>query len=165
MPGVAERGLLEIKTINKNGYNKLLREGVTNAHRTQMQAYMHRLGLSWGLHITACKDDDEWHFSIVPYDEVHAESIETRAEHILKSKTPPQRMLYATSTYHVCKYCDHHAVCWKGAEPQRNCRSCVHSAVRKRGGWNCTADGGKTKIDDPASGMPCGGKLWKEIKE
>ena len=166
VPGVEKTGLLEIKTINKNGYNKLLREGVTNAHRNQMQAYMHYLELSWGLHITACKDNDEWHFSIVPYDEVQALNVETRASHILRSKTPPARMLYASPTYKYCReYCDHYEVCHKDAEPERNCRSCAHVVLAKDGNWGCTAYEENKIINDPLQGMPCKGKLWKEITQ
>ena len=162
VPDVNRVGLLEIKTRNAKGYRQVLREReIPTGHYNQMQCYMHYLKLEWGLHIMACKDDDEWHFTVVPYDRMQAETLVERAKGILRARTPPEK-LSDDPTYRPCTWCDHYAVCHKDEKPMKNCRTCEHSRIRKNEKWVCsTMDNtiiNMKVVDGNRIHMPCGGE-------
>ena len=162
-----ESGLLEIKTMNTRKFRKLIRDGqIPLSHFDQMQCYMHYLDLRWGLHVAVCKDNDEWHFTKVNYDERQARNVIDRAYNILRAKRPPRR-ISETGTYYICKMCEHSLVCHRGEEPQMNCRTCAASNLGPNSEWRCSAlehrpidmglrDGNRIR-------MLCEGHEWRGI--
>ena len=61
-------GLLEFKTSNDKGFKDLVNKGIATSkpgHYIQMQVYMHKLGLEWGLYMAVNKNDDGIYYEFV----------------------------------------------------------------------------------------------------
>lgn len=127
--------LLEFKTHNKKSFDDWRRNSVRWAkpvHYSQMQIYMHGLGLKRGLYMAHCKDDDRIETEIVEYDPDHAGYLLNKAAQILNADTPPER-----AESFECRWCKHKSVCLDGAWPRANCRTCIDFRFKQDGGWYC----------------------------
>lgn len=138
-PGIA--ALLECKTHGDKSFQALKKDGVRKskpAHFVQMQMYMGKFGVVYGLYLAANKNDDELYAEVVQYEgEVDAEYL-TRARNIIYTIQAPPRIRGASPGYHVCKYlCDHTDVCFSTVPVDRNCRTCAHAFAMPDGTWQC----------------------------
>lgn len=134
-----ERMLLEMKTYNEKQFKKLKANGVhitKPQHVDQMIIYMHLFGLKYSLYYAVCKNDDDKHIEIIEADERRAKALLDKAERIIRSQTPPER-IYADSTQFECRYCDYKGICHSNEIPEPNCRTCSHSKPIENGDWHC----------------------------
>lgn len=69
-------------------------------------------------------------------DETTALKLIAKAERIIASKNPPERISQDPSWYE-CRWCDHNEVCFGKSMPQRNCRTCLRSTPVAAGAWHC----------------------------
>ena len=167
-------GVLEVKTMNAKNYNAMMREGGNPppAHVDQTKLYIAYLGLTWGLYVAVCKDNDDWHWVGIPADPARAEYGRIRASNLIAAQGPPPRIA-TTPAFYLCKMCDYRAVCHEGAAPVVSCRSCVHGTPVDGGRWACrvlptypirtpreSREMGKTR-----NHMPCKGLQWQRIPE
>ncbi len=146
VPGLEQFGLnvntkilTEFKTHGDKSFKKLIVEGVKKAkpeHYSQMQCYMHKMGLPISLYLAINKNDDEIHAEFVKYDPIEAELMFGKAVHIIPMATPPRRISEDPSWF-VCKFCDHKATCHLRAPMAVNCRTCIFSAPVADGKWHC----------------------------
>ena len=131
--------LLEFKTHNDKSFQKLKKEGVKKAkpeHYIQMQTYLFKMGLQYALYVAVNKNDDELWAEVVEYDGVTAKEFESRAELIIFSQTPLNK-ISSNESWYQCKFCEFAKVCHKGAEPEINCRTCRFSLAETDGTWIC----------------------------
>lgn len=115
-------------------------EGLRNAkpeHYVQMQQYMRKMGLSVGVYFAVNKNDDFIYAEVVPLDVENADKFTDRAVRLVPMHLPPDRISKSPSWF-ACKWCDHRMVCHYGQPPERNCRTCEHSAPHPDGTWRCT---------------------------
>ena len=139
---VGKFALLEFKTHNRKSFEKLKKEGVRKAkpeHFVQMQMYLEKMGLYYAAYFAVNKDDDEIYCEIVTLDQYTPKQFEERADKIIFSPQPLDRISNKESWYE-CKWCDFHAVCHKGAQPEVNCRTCLYSTPERDGTWVCRMD-------------------------
>lgn len=136
MPTTAILG--EFKTHGEKSFLKLKEDGVMNSkweHFVQMNFYMGMMKLPAALYCAVNKNTDELHMEIVRYDPTnYLESLQ-KAKYISYVEGPPNR-ISLDATWWQCKYCKHHPVCHKQAQPAQNCRTCRHVGVNKDG-WFC----------------------------
>ena len=93
LTGLKGDGLLEIKTMNAKKFRKMNKEeAIPISHYDQMQAYMHYFELKWGLHVCACKDDDQWSFTVIPYSESQAAAASSSAPNRRHTMAPPPKI-------------------------------------------------------------------------
>lgn len=59
-----------------------------------------------------------------------------KAEHIITSPKPPEKMSQEPSHW-LCKMCSFVDACHYGKEPKQSCRSCQHSYPAKDAAWFC----------------------------
>ena len=133
-------GLLEFKTSNKNGFQKLTKSGVQSVkpeHYTQCQQYMAYYGLAYALYGCVCKDDDEIHLEIILPDHVNYQFGAEKAAKIISANRIPAAMQGASSLSFDCKFCDAYDLCHSGTKVMRTCRSCEHVVVGDEGKWIC----------------------------
>jgi hypothetical protein len=131
--------LLETKTSNKKNFDKLDKEGVEKAkpdHFAQMQLCMGMAGLERGLYLVACKDDERIYAERVRFDDKVFKALLLRANRIIKAESAPER-ISKDPAYFVCKFCPLTALCHGEQMPEKNCRTCVHSAPGPGGTWTC----------------------------
>ena len=144
----------EFKTHNDKSFKDVVKNGVRVSkpvHYTQMQLYMSRLEIEWGLYGAVNKNDDDLYWELVARDEAHAEYHIQRADMIIDATTPPER-INENPGWWECKFCDFRAICHLGAYMDETCRSCVHSAPLRDGDWWCGQYDKRLSISEQQAG-------------
>lgn len=137
---------LEFKTHSAKSFNDLSAKGVKASkpeHWSQMQCYMAWAGLTRALYVGVCKDDDRLHLERIDADPAEAKRLFERADFIVNTPTPPDRLSDDPSWYQ-CKWCEHRDLCHGTAAPLPTCRSCCHSTPEPGGTWTCARQQGRS---------------------
>lgn len=130
-------------------------------HYGQMCCYGLAYGTEWGLYVSVNKDTDELYFEFVKLDWNFADDLFRKADSIIRSKTQPPKVAL-NETYLLCKGCEQSAICHRGAQPQKNCRSCVFSEAIEDGKWRCAnPESGFSELDKPRQKIGC--SCWVSI--
>lgn len=138
-PGIWILG--EFKTHNDKSFKELVKLGVKKAkpeHYGQMQVYMEKQQLPYGLYIAINKNDDDIYTEVVYYDEMTALQLIDRAGKIIAANEPPPR-ISENAGWYVCNFCDFRTVCFEGKPMRPSCRTCEHARPVDNAGWLCTA--------------------------
>lgn len=110
-------------------------------HYVQMQQYLKKMGLAAALYVAVNKDNDLLYAEIVTLDTPNADEFLERARKIVPMRVAPPK-LSESPGFFECKWCDDYAVCHKKQPPERNCRTCKHSAPNTGDGqWYCHHQG------------------------
>lgn len=123
------------------GYADVEEKGLQKAkplHYSQMSQYGYKMGLLYGLYLIENKNDSDITVKIVELDWNLGAQLEKKAEQIINSKEPPPRISENPATFD-CKYCDYTDICHKGAQPEKNCRSCRNAVPVENAEWYCCA--------------------------
>ena len=146
--GVAENPevwhLLEFKTHNERSFKTLEAQGVEKSkpeHFAQMQIYMHWSKLKAAFYLSENKNNDALYSEIIEYDEDVAARLLNKAERIIESPIPLERVS-DDPDYYRCgpKWCEFRDICQGRKTAKVNCRTCVHSTPdTSQGGarWTC----------------------------
>ncbi|MBF0589160.1 MAG: oxidoreductase [Magnetococcales bacterium] len=129
----------EFKTHNAKSFKALHDKGVLESkpqHFSQMQIYMHLMGLKRALYLAVCKDNDDLYSERVHIDHGEAERLLAKAGRIIFTDHPPVRINDDPSWW-VCRFCSHHPVCHEGRFAEINCRTCLHVTSLADGHWSC----------------------------
>jgi hypothetical protein len=138
LPNSADRMLLEIKTSNALSWNAIVKRGVKKekpAHYLQMQAYIGKLGLRFGLYVCYNKNTSEYYTELVELDASCYNDIDRKFNSVLMSEFPPDKI--GDSEYYSCQWCTFKAVCHEQAMPSVNCRTCDFADIEMEGKWHC----------------------------
>ncbi len=142
-PMAEGRGLVEFKTHGSKSFAILKSKGLQSAkleHYIQMQVYMEKGGLDWGIYLAVNKDTDELHCEIVQRREEIAGTYIARAGQVINAVEVPERITTNPSWFE-CKFCDYREICHHGKAPAKNCRTCVFSRPsmdpEHPGEWHC----------------------------
>lgn len=109
-------------------------------HFIQMQTYMFKMDLPFGLYMAANKDNDELFLDIVQPDPEQAKRTIERGRMIIYAEEAPPR-INKSPGFWMCRFCAFQQLChFKKELPHKNCRTCVHSrpANDGSGDWLCT---------------------------
>lgn len=170
---------LEFKTYNAKSFDKLwmahevglqqrrneysaVRE-VKPEHYSQMQEYMHYMGLPFCLYMAVCKNDDRLYDEVVPYDRDEALRCVERARLAISARQLPPRFSN-NSTNFTCKFCDYRSVCHFGEPLAKSCRTCKHGIAVTEGvgaEWAC----GLWNMTIPRDFVPVGCDSWSTITD
>ena len=150
--------LIEFKSSNHKNFVPLVKNGVKKEkplHYVQLQLGMHMFGLTRGLYLVDCKDNDELYAERVEYDVEFCLRLLARAERIIKAQEPPAR-LAEDPEFFKCRFCKHKTVCHSRAFPRVTCRSCLHSTPEMTGDghWSCARFNKPLSIDEQRQGCP-----------
>ena len=132
--------LLEFKTANRSKFQQLKKDGLKKwnpQYWAQIIIGMKLAGLPRTMHLTTCKDTDEIYGERVRPDEDHALRLLNRAERVIFSEEPLERVSDRPDWYE-CKFCCMHSICHGDQVAQVNCRTCVHSTAERDGTWSCS---------------------------
>lgn len=135
--------LLEFKTAGDNPFNLLKKNGLRvqkHEHFVQMQAYMYKKRLNFGMYLVVNKNTDEIYAEIVNLDPTVAKDHIQRAENIITSDNITTRISSIPSWYE-CKFCDYSDICHHDETPHRNCRTCEYSRPVDGAQWLCVKTG------------------------
>lgn len=148
--------LLEVKTHNRKSFTALQSKGVEKSkpeHYAQMQSYMDAMGLTRGLYLAVCKDDETIYAERIELDPVFCASISAKAHRIISGEhpAPPIRDNDAAPP---CAWCPAKGLCFEGRWAPRNCRTCVHATPEMDGEarWSCALHKIDLAIDDQKAG-------------
>lgn len=153
--------LLEFKTHNEKSFVKLVKDGVQKSkprHYKQMCTYGRAYNYRFGLYFAICKNDDEIHTEIVELDWSLGDDMYRRAEDIITARLPPSRIA-ENPTFYACKRCHVHDICFYGAAPQRNCRSCRNAWPVEDGEWYCD----HWRMNIPRENIKLGCQMWARL--
>lgn len=139
-----EVAVTEFKTHNEKSFVELQKKGVKIAkpeHWGQMQQYMRKFKIRFALYIGVNKNNDELYAEIVVLEEAAADQLIDRANRLIWLKSPPSQIGDPPSAGNFnCRWCDHRPVCFLGAQPDRNCRTCKNAepVENGHGEWFCS---------------------------
>ncbi len=128
--------LAEFKSHSQANFDKLHKDGIKAAffkHFTQFQIYSYLLGISRWLYLAINKNDDAIYQERGETDTVFAQAQIQRAERIIKSEVPPEKIDKAES--YTCRYCVFHDICHYGAAHEINDRNNGKLKPGKNGSW------------------------------
>jgi hypothetical protein len=131
--------LTEFKTHGAKSFAKLKEMGLIGAkweHFVQMQIYMFKMDLPFGLYCAVCKDTDELFLEIVQLDKQEALKNLTKANKIIFATKPLERISESPAWYE-CKYCEFDHICHRGGKVDKNCRTCKFAEAAEDGSWLC----------------------------
>lgn len=169
-PGVAEYlnlpydewGLTEFKTHGEKSFNLLIADGL-KAHKpehwSQMQAYMKKKGLRYGVYMAICKNTDRMWVEFVLADHIAGEGLIGKARDIVYSKTPPPK-IHTSPSWFECKFCDFRGPCHFKQPMDKSCRTCEFVSPAPDGRWYCNAWKSLIPEDNEKDGCA----RWQEIK-
>lgn len=139
----------EYKTHSAKSFRKLVKEGVKKSnplHYAQMQAYMHKTGMTRALYLAVNKDTDDLYLERIHYDKAFAEGLMEKAERIITANSPPERA-FNRRDYYECGWCDAQSICWGPVSPEPvlpvpslSCRQCCYATPdtgNEGARWHC----------------------------
>lgn len=143
--------LLEFKTHSDKAFQAMKKDGVFVENRkyyVQMQIYMHKLELKWGLYVGVNKNDDELYLQLVEYNAgVALHYLKLAGEIIYARELPPR--ISDTPGHWKCRFCDFKETCHFDRTPESNCRTCRFAQPAKesnpQGMWVCQK--GRWEVD------------------
>ena len=147
--------VLEFKTHAAKSFADLVAKKVRESkpqHFAQMQVYMHLAGLTRAMYLAVNKDDDDLYVERVEADPAFAEKLLEKARRVIFAALPGAR-ISEDPTWYQCRWCDHAGVCRGEAEPNVNCRTCLH-ATPVEGGWTCERHQKPLTEADQRAGCP-----------
>jgi hypothetical protein len=133
------RLLLEFKTANKEGFQKMINLGVVKANEqywAQQCTYGFKFGIQHCLFICVGKNDDDISVEILELDWDLGRQMLEKAEYIINQKHPPAKISNDPSFW-KCKMCPAHKICHLGEPIERNCRSCQFAEPAENKQWQC----------------------------
>jgi hypothetical protein len=142
--------LLEIKTMNDARWKAWRKVGVKASdpkYWTQMQLYMHGLGLTRALFVAENQNTRELEVERVEFDRGSAMALEARAERIATADRLPAR-ISDNPDWHECRRCPAHGLCHGQMLARRNCRTCMAYEIDGR----CGRFDSKLKLADQIKG-------------
>lgn len=108
-----EVALVELKSINNKGFNRVRSQGPKEEHNQQLQLYMYLSGIKQGVLFYENKDTQDTEEFWIDYNEKIVkeivEKIRTVNEHVA-NETFPERE--GTRSSYKCNYCDYKEICW-----------------------------------------------------
>jgi hypothetical protein len=123
------------------GYVKVATESLQKAkpeHWAQECQYGYKCGIKYCIYMIENKNDSDITFKVLELDWNYGAQLEKKAEQIIFSKEPPPRISENPSVFE-CKYCHLTDICHKGAQPEKNCRSCRNASPVENAEWFCSA--------------------------
>ena len=131
----------EFKTKSSKYWKALLSNGMLAEepkHYAQMQTYMRKLGLKYGLYMVVNKDTDALYAEIIKLDEREADRHLQNSVDLIDAQEPPERISLKPNFYKCGpKWCSFREVCHFNAEPDKNCRTCEFSQPEEDAVWMC----------------------------
>lgn len=132
--------LVEFKTHGEKSFLKLQKEGVRVSkfqHYIQMQIYLRKMNLLYGLYCAVNKNTDEIYMEIVLLDANLADQFLDRGRQIIMMRIVPERIPNASPGLFACRYCDNKDICFNNAPKEHNCRTCFNAQPQEDGTWIC----------------------------
>lgn len=142
--------LLEFKTASAKRFAKLKKDGLEKwspQYWAQIIIGMELSDLPRAMHLTTCKDTDEMYGERVKQNSKEAKKLLDRAERVIFSDDPLERISDRPDWYQ-CKFCCMHSICHGDRVAEVNCRTCSHSTAERDGTWSCSKHKKKLSLNE-----------------
>lgn len=163
--------VLEIKCVSEESFAKLEElialQGEKSALRHwnatyygQAQLYMLYGAFTRHFLVVLTPGGRRWTSVRTEFDKTTAMALRSRAEHIIFSERPPERLCSGPDFYQA-RWCPFSDVCFHDAAlAKRSCRSCTHATPERDGTWSCVSaharDSGRGKLTSTVEGQRMG---------
>jgi hypothetical protein len=146
------------KAKRKVGEKHALREW-NATYYAQAVLYMDYAGLDRHYLVCVSPGARDWTSVRTEADPAWAAVLKAKAERIIFSDVAPDR-IGGPDCYACTKFggCDFYNICHGGDMAERHCRTCLHSEVRREGGWACAQYG--HELDKAAQEEGCNGQRF-----
>ena len=142
----SDRMLLEIKSMNRKGFESFVKKGVQLAYPQYYDQVTDGMGLaraagvdvSRAFIIAYCKDNSKYHAEIVEYDNVRYRQLEAKVDKIVGVPSAVRQAAYAKDF--KCSMCSKRTSCWSPNVPVVECHHCAHARPMFGGDgkhWHC----------------------------
>lgn len=148
---VSEKKFNELKKIVSDIGEKQALKKWNTVYAAQAQEYMHYKGYSRHYMVVATPGGRDWTGIRTEYDAAHAIQLKVKAERIIKSAEPPDKISKDASWFE-CRFCSFSDICHEQAIPDRSCRTCLHSTPIENGAWHCSRFGKNLTMDEQING-------------
>lgn len=121
-------------------FNKVKTEHIAKSkpdHFIQESIYGRHYDIDHALYICGNKNDDDLAIQFVKLDFKLAEQMEVKAESIINSQTPPERISPNPEFFKCKNLCAYRDVCHHNKQPVKNCRSCSKARAVEGGEFFC----------------------------
>lgn len=148
--------IVEMKTHSDKSFKSLTKDGVEKSkpeHYAQCQVYMFMANIERTMYVAANKNDDSLYVERIKLDTAFAMRMMAKAKNIIASQNPPERISQDPNWF-ICKWCNHNAVCFGNALPERHCRACAFSEPVAEGKWMCQKHGNELSSKMQRVGCP-----------
>lgn len=167
VPGFDEPILFEAKSMNHQNYLDVQKNGVQKSkpvYYSQMQMYMGRLNLAFGLYVAMNKNNSELYLEMLPFDTIHYTELVDKEMSVLTMENINQFPRISTfSNWHECKWCNAQGTCHHNELVEENCRTCEYVEIQEDGEWVCLQS--QCLLSTEAQVTGCGlyklGSKWK----
>lgn len=153
---------LSFKTNNTgSGYEKVSKEALQKSkpmHWAQECQYGYKTGIKYCIYMIENKNDSDITFKVIELDWNYGAQLEKKATEIINSKEPPPRISENPAVFD-CKFCVYTDICHKGAQVEKNCRSCRNASPVENAEWFCSAHNSNI----PSEFIRKGCDLWLPI--
>lgn len=161
--------LFEAKSMNHTNFLDVKRNGVQKSkpvYYSQMDMYMGRMELDFGMFVALDKNTSELYFEIVPFDAEHYGDLLDRESNILHAVHINEFPRISTNpSWFMCKFCDAKDICHGSGIVEKNCRTCEHAEIHMEGKWECGMFDKEISVEEQQAG--CGyykkAEMFKEI--
>lgn len=167
VPEFDEPILFEAKSMNHQNFLDTKKKGVQSGkpvYYSQMQMYMGRLDLKFGLFVAMNKNTCELYFEKLPFDILHYTELLNKEMSVLTMEHINEFPRISTfSNWHECKFCSAQNVCHHNEKLEENCRTCEYIEIQEYGKWKCLQSEGllSTKSQITGCGLYKLGRAWK----
>lgn len=120
--------VVDFKTMNEKSFKQLSKKTIKDVkleYFIQLQIYMHYMKVKKALYFAVNKNNDDLYEEFINYDRDQALYYVDRANRIIRSKEPLERISEDPSWY-LCAMCEFRSICHGKDEFTRNCRTCSH---------------------------------------
>lgn len=138
---IDQKFLVEFKTHNDKNFKALKKDGVRKAypgHYGQCMSYMGYLELPFCFYLAYNKNDSEYYYEIIYFDEEAFSEYKRKEVEIITSDALLPRIGNNTASWFECKMCDARSTCFGRTAIPITCRTCKNVDVLDEGNWACT---------------------------
>ena len=151
-----EELLFEAKSMNHTNFLDVKRKGVEESkpvYYAQMQMYMGRLDLKFGMFVSMDKNTSELYMEFIPFDEDSFDDLECIEYSVITATNIGEFPRISNNpTWFQCKFCDAKDICQSSGSIESNCRTCNNVQKQVDGEWYCVKRG---NISSEEQETPC----------
>lgn len=147
----SEKKFNELKKIVSELGEKAALKKWNEIYYGQGMLYCDYMGATRHYLVVATPGGRDWMGVRTNADPATAIKLRAKANRVIKSNAPLDKVSNDKSWFE-CRYCAFSEICHENTQPERNCRTCIHSTPVENGEWLCSRWGKKITTEEQIAG-------------